>query len=232
MRKRVLPRPPKPDNVPSSPRRKNSGPQRPENKNLGAFQRLSALANGEADFKHFEAYIAQTSGESNHRGAAILMAANVEVGLDSALRRVISRGRSNMLFGSDKPLGTFRNKIWMGYGLALYGDQTFTTLEAIRNIRNAFAHSQIPISFDDPEVSAVCDLLVLQPNRTPMTVGANDKDVSGLKGLSRYREACNRVGHNLSVLNLGGQLFLDWVGLKDLLPSDIRYVVGRQEPLP
>lgn len=232
MSKRQTPRPPKPPGIIGSPRHIPKGPTKPQNVGKNCFARLAELANGPADYKHFEAYIAQTSGESNHRGAAILMAANVEVGLDTALRRIISRGRADMQFGTDKPLGTFRNKIWLAYGLALYGDQTFITLEAIRHIRNAFAHAQIPISFDAPEVMAVCDLLVLQPNRPPVTVGANDKDVAGLKGLARYREACTRIGHNLHVLNLGGQHFIAPEALGNLIPSDIGYIVARQEPLP
>jgi len=194
----------------------------------------SALGNltrepaGPDDFNEF---FEQTGSDSNPRGAAILLAANTEVGLDSALRSIMSLGRADMLFGAEKPLGSFRNKIHIAYAFGLFGDETFNTLETIRHIRNAFAHSHIPITFDMPAIMDACAVLALPRILPPHTVGANDKDLTKLAGLKRYRESCSRIGHNLQVMNWDG---LVWLSHKDIddLPPNYTYVVARQKPLP
>lgn len=174
---------------------------------------LTELTKQEAGPNHFEEFYAQTRGEKNHRGAAILLAANTEVALDHAIRRIIDKERQSILFRSQGALSSLRNKIHFGYGLGLFGKETFDALEMIREIRNAFAHAQIPISFEMPELIEACDLLPLQKFLPPHTVGVNDKDESALKGLERYRSACERIGHNLFVLN--------WDGIFNVRPGAI-----------
>ena len=204
----------------------------PEDAHQKVFDSLRKLVGKEADFRHFDAYLQQTNENASPRGAAILMAANVEIGVKNALIRIMHRDRFDIMFRTGRPLDDFRNKIWAGYAFGLYGQSTFVTLEGIRKIRNAFAHAQIPISFDDVEVRAACATLELQPLRTPYTVGANEKDVSGLQGRDRFAEACQRVGHNLNVLNLGGQYGIEPRALGTMLPVEVTQVFGRQEPLP
>jgi len=72
------------------------------------------------------------------------------------------------------PLNTFHAKIVMGYSLGIYGKITRDDLHRIKRIRNAFAHSFRPITFDTPEVSKECldlyylDLLVARKSRKPV----------------------------------------------------------------
>jgi hypothetical protein len=192
---------------------------------------VSSLAKQPADPGDYDAFFKQTTSENNPRGAAILLAVNTEVALDSALRSVIELGRADLLFGTEKALGSFRNKIHIAYAFGLFGNQTFGTLETIRYIRNAFAHSQIPLTFDMPEIMNACAVLTLPAFLPPHTVGSNDKDVSDLVGLKRYRESCTRIGHNLSVMNWNG---IEWLDSKSIegLPEIYTYVVARQKPLP
>jgi hypothetical protein len=56
--------------------------------------------------------------------------------------------------GNDGPLGTFSAKIWLGYGLELYGPKTRHDLES--HIRNAFAHTKKAITFESPAVENKC----------------------------------------------------------------------------
>ena len=50
------------------------------------------------------------------------------------------------------PLSDFSAKIKFGYVMGIYGKNTKNDLDAIREIRNAFAHSLQPISFKTKEV--------------------------------------------------------------------------------
>ncbi|RYD65041.1 MAG: hypothetical protein EOP84_32230 [Verrucomicrobiaceae bacterium] len=47
------------------------------------------------------------------------------------------------------PLSTFSNKIIMGRALRLFGENDQSDLDAIRSIRNQFAHAMLPLTFDD-----------------------------------------------------------------------------------
>lgn len=49
----------------------------------------------------------------------------------------------------------------MAYALELFGSKTNHDLLLIRTIRNEFAHCQLPLRFDVPEVKGVCDHLLL-----------------------------------------------------------------------
>lgn len=170
------------------------------------FDALSKLTKAEPNPEHFRDFYAEAIGEKNDRGAAILLAANIENALESALVRILKNGRTSKLFGVEKPLGAFRNKIWIAYALDIFGNETFLNLECIRHIRNAFAHSKIPIRFDTPEIANVCALMKVPVQRQP--VGAltpyPPPDYSKLKGRELFREVCNALGHNLHVHNLGG----------------------------
>jgi hypothetical protein len=47
----------------------------------------------------------------------------------------------------------------MAFALGIIGEQMYKNLDIIRSVRNAFAHSKIPITFETKEVSAACQLL-------------------------------------------------------------------------
>jgi hypothetical protein len=68
--------------------------------------------------------------------------------------------------GPSSPLGSFSAKIAIGYAIGLYGPLTCEDLDIIRSIRNTFAHTAAPTSFDDPSIQAKCEQLKT-PVRSP-----------------------------------------------------------------
>jgi hypothetical protein len=83
----------------------------------------------------------------------------------------------------DGVLSNFARKIDLGYALALYDEQIRKDLHILRNIRNAFAHTLIPIAFDTPQVSA--EVIKLQ-------TGQQDNP-SDTKNRDRFKCACRQI---------------------------------------
>ena len=118
-------------------------------------------------------------GNKNDRGAAILLAANLESSLQIAIERKEPT--------ADRT-ATFEAKIKKGHALGLFGEETKNNLDLIRWIRNAFAHSLSPVRFSTAEIESACALLKL-----PAPVGKAD-DQGDATGRQRFRLACERTG--------------------------------------
>lgn len=99
------------------------------------------------------------------RAIVLISATVLDQGLEAALLTrfiPLDDGGERSIFSDDgAPLGTFDAKIRLAHALGLYGDAVRSDLSLIRRIRNAFAHSRLEISFDTPEVQAVCRELTL-----------------------------------------------------------------------
>jgi hypothetical protein len=158
---------------------------------------LGKLARAEADYVDFTPFHREVRGLRNDRGAAILLAANVENALDSVLLRVLDDSKQDDLFSFHGPLGTFSSKILMAQALELIGPETFSNLTYIRHIRNAFAHSKKPINFKTPEVKAACQLLKIQYVVPPRVVPKRGENPERFVGRKRYQRACEVIVHNL-----------------------------------
>lgn len=103
------------------------------------------------------------------RAVAIIQATNFESTLEDAIKSKLvplNAEDCRRLFSPDSPLGTLGTKINFGYALGIIGKHTRKDLNAIRHIRNAFAHSRKTLSFDTDEISEVCGLLSIA-DRTP-----------------------------------------------------------------
>jgi hypothetical protein len=95
----------------------------------------------------------------NDRGAALLLAANLENSLQIAIERrlAIAETHRTILFVDEaSPLRRFSAKIRMGYALGLFGDGLKSNLDLVRIIRNVFAHAASPVHFSTPEVMGAC----------------------------------------------------------------------------
>jgi hypothetical protein len=99
-------------------------------------------------------------GQSD-RACGVLNASWLEQSIELSIQRVLRPDYSRKLFDFEGPLGTFSAKIMMGYAIGLFGPKTNHDLLLIRTIRNEFAHCQLPLRFDIPEVKAVCDHLII-----------------------------------------------------------------------
>ena len=83
---------------------------------------------------------------------AILGASQVEHELETELRDCFRRSDDEtwkMLTDDRGPISTFSQKITMAYGLGVIDDVTLKSLNTIRQIRNAFAHTKRLINFEN-----------------------------------------------------------------------------------
>jgi DNA-binding MltR family transcriptional regulator len=67
--------------------------------------------------------------------------------------RGLSKNKKDELFEGTGPLSTFSAKIKLAYALRLLDDKSVLTADCIRNIRNAFAHADERVSFDDEKIA-------------------------------------------------------------------------------
>lgn len=99
--------------------------------------------------------IGEEAFHSSDRTAAIVLASGVERILEQSIIATLPRHDNRTverLLGRDGPLDSFYGKSQLGYALSIYGSTTLDNLEAVRKIRNAFAHSPLRINFETKQV--------------------------------------------------------------------------------
>ena len=78
----------------------------------------------------------------------------------SRLRDMTDSEQDSLLDGNGHgALATFSTKIWVGYGLNLYGQGVRADLLAVKKVRNKFAHEDRHLDFRDPEIERICERL-------------------------------------------------------------------------
>lgn len=100
--------------------------------------------------------------EETDRGAVLMSAAF----LDDKLKELIQKrlvhdtkvGRRAFEFNG--PLGTFASRIDFAYLLGILPKNAWKDLHLIRKIRNEFAHSAAPLTYENEKVKSLCDRLV------------------------------------------------------------------------
>jgi hypothetical protein len=201
-------RPPKPNNVASSPRfkiRKKSIATKAQGGKKAALEGFRGLINAEPTPEYFTEFFKQVRSENNDRGAAILTVANIENSLRYALSRRLALGRGNteQLFGVNGPMGTFDLKIKMAKALKVFGSETDRNLSLIRAMRNAFAHSIIPITFKTPAVIELCKFLVVPFVLPPKSIKVVDGKIvdpeEPTEARQRFTTVCENTSHNLFI---------------------------------
>jgi hypothetical protein len=155
----MVKKPPTPPYRVAVPRHKSKGLPSPQN----ALLRLTGVALKQ---EHLGAALGEIRNTESDRAAAILAGSFVEDCLQQAISRrlkIRNNHQRSQLFGINAPLGSFANKIRIGYALDIFGIETYENLDLIRSIRNAFAHCKLSVSFETPEIAAICHLLKI-PN--------------------------------------------------------------------
>ena len=120
------------------------------------------------------------------RHFALSFAIELENTLRYAITAVLPRKDRTIIdkmVEQDGVLGTFSRKIDLGYALGLYDAQRHKELHIIRNIRNAFAHTMIPIAFDTPE---------LVRERTKLTSG-QENNPPQVTNRDRFKYTCQYI---------------------------------------
>jgi DNA-binding MltR family transcriptional regulator len=98
---------------------------------------------------------------------AILGAVLVEHDLERVIRRRLSINNDadwESLLDERGPLGTFHRKIELAYVLKVIDKPTRKNLDIIRAIRNTFAHSKRPITFENPLIVAELEKVQQTPS--------------------------------------------------------------------
>lgn len=94
--------------------------------------------------------------EERGRGAVLVGVARVDAALEHLLQAVMApaSGKGDGLFLPDRPLGSLGAKVALASRLGLIDAAVERALNALRKLRNAFAHSAESASLADPAHSA------------------------------------------------------------------------------
>jgi hypothetical protein len=100
-------------------------------------------------------------GEQADRAIALATASLLEEGLEECLLQhfvELTPEERARLFADDRGIfGTFAARIEGAYAIGAIGPHTRHDFTNIRYIRNAFAHVRTHLSFESPEIVALCD---------------------------------------------------------------------------
>jgi DNA-binding MltR family transcriptional regulator len=104
--------------------------------------------------------------KESDRGDVLVSAAFFDTTLERLLRARFSSSDAKRakliepLFDAFGPLSTFSAKIRISYAIDLLNESMANDLDLVRRIRNAFAHSLEPKTFQDPDITSMVDNLV------------------------------------------------------------------------
>lgn len=111
------------------------------------------------DFDH----IVHEMYHGHDRGAALVASTQIEEVLGKFLKcfmvAPLSTTLEEQLFERDAPLSSFSKQIRIAYAFKMIDQPIRQHLDIIREIRNAFAHSRVHITFETPAVRTACLLL-------------------------------------------------------------------------
>jgi hypothetical protein len=167
---------------------------------MSIISKLRSLSRQEATMDDLHEFQRQVRHESNDRGATLLVTANCDLALTQSIYRVLKVPDDfrQRLEADGGPLNTFSQKIMMGRALAIYGEVMQHNLDLLRHLRNAFAHSHVPITFETPEVAGAIGQFKLQTLLPPYNLGAERKPYPD-EPRARFHHACETMSHNLIV---------------------------------
>jgi hypothetical protein len=111
-------------------------------------------------------WIEELKGASDR--AVAILATNV---LDHLLQKAITKRigiedeyLASLLFDDTRgAINSFYGKIQTSYCLGIFGKTTYLGLECVRLVRNTFAHSPMPITFDNPDIIKKCSEIPVMP---------------------------------------------------------------------
>ncbi|QGM46842.1 hypothetical protein [Methylocystis heyeri] len=176
----MAPKPPIPPDRPRAPRFKGKKKATRKKESITLRELSKQLPNNE----DFEAIMDEIACASD-RSAAIVLASVVDRYLESAIIDSFVRNdrkTKENLTATGGSLDGFFSKIHLGYAMGLYNQQKCNELEAVRRIRNSFAHSAKNITFETPQISVECS--IFRPLRR---LGSNASN------REKYISACERI---------------------------------------
>jgi hypothetical protein len=168
------------------------------------LEALAFLSRQDPTEEYLLAFHQEVNAEKNDRGAAILLASNLEVSLRYAISGNLAVVDDNykVLFHTGAPIRSFEAKIRIGYAMGIFGEQTKYNLDCVKGIRNAFAHAVIPITFETAEIKAVCETMVMPEILYPQAIsGTTGEPIGALQpnatNRQKFQKICEALSHNL-----------------------------------
>lgn len=115
----------------------------------------------EHDSKYFSEFLVEFQKESD-RGAALVGAALLDARLERILRSHFIEGKSSneLLDGGNAPLASFSSRIKCCHALGLITGDEKQDIDLIRAIRNAFAHQDHGLNFENAKIKGLCSSLI------------------------------------------------------------------------
>jgi hypothetical protein len=167
---------------------------------MSIISKLRSLSRQEASMDDMREFQRQVRQESNDRGATLLVTANCDLALTQSIYRVLKVPDDfrQRLEAEGGPLNTFSQRIMMGRALAIYGEVMQHNLDLLRHLRNAVAHSHVPITFETTEVAEAIGQFRPQTLLPPHNLGAESKPYPD-EPRARFHHACETMSHNLIV---------------------------------
>lgn len=133
-----------------------------------AARRLRRAAREAPGFEQTVEYLIIEMNEDAHGSdrlvallAGTLLEEALQIRIETKMRTDLSDDEHGQIFDVDRRgiLASFGSRILVAYALKLFGPKTFSDLKQIKLIRNAFAHSLLPLHFEHPEIKALCESL-------------------------------------------------------------------------
>src|SRR5260221_8544577 len=151
---------PKPPDRPSSPRHRQR--KQPSDQTSQEAKRRT-LHDLSREFLTQEQMVQLAQDETSTLDARIVVLIRASL-LDNFLENAIelnfvsiNRTRFDAIFrNTNAPLSSFSAKIAVAHALGIFGDEFRSQLDRIKTIRNVFAHTMLPLSFDDDLVLDEC----------------------------------------------------------------------------
>lgn len=135
-----------------------------EDEFLKKIRALKALSRATADLTHHADFQKEVSMIGNDRGYCLLVVSTLENNLDEVVARQVShfnKEDAEAFFDNSGAAGSLSRKIALVHAFKVIGPVTRRNLNIIREIRNAFAHGKVPITFETDEVKSLCNELRL-----------------------------------------------------------------------
>jgi hypothetical protein len=153
----MIPKPPIPPGREPSPRFRE--PTRSPTSDLSTGKAISTrtlteLARARITEDDLREFGKEVKGSSD-RTTCIVLSAMIERTLEESILtylKITDDDLKKLLFESDWALSTFYGNIGLGYAIKLYPKYIMKQFDIIRRIRNTFAHTEIPVTFETEEI--------------------------------------------------------------------------------
>jgi hypothetical protein len=127
-------------------------------------QALRHLTRKAPDAGAARAVLNAMESHDSDRSAALVMTTFVDTSLNGIILYALGINSQDaimsLLIDSRAPLYTFDEKIRFCTAAGLFGTISKNNLNVMRQVRNAFAHSMVDITFTTPEIERACNRLI------------------------------------------------------------------------